>query len=432
MAAALEAVDPYQAVVHHLELEGETLRVSGQAYDLTQYRRLLVVGAGKAAYPMVQAAIDLLGTHIGGGLLITKEGHAPVLELPYGVRLREAGHPLPDLRGEAAAYEMSDLLASAAADDFILCLISGGGSALMPAPVPPITLADLQLTTSVLLACGADINQINILRKHLDRLKGGGFVRLATPAPIAALVLSDVIGDPLDSIASGPTVPDPSTFADAQAMIDGFSIRAKLPPAVLVRLDAGGKKQIEETPKPGDPLFDRVQTVVIGSNILAARAAMEQARREGWKTLLLTTSLQGEARQAGRFLAALARQIHTSGDPLPRPACLIAGGETTVTLLGSGMGGRNQELALGAVQDLDGLPDTFLVALATDGGDGPTDAAGAVVTGDTLSRSAVLGLKPAGFLARNDAYHFFAPLGDLLKPGPTRTNVNDLVFIFLL
>jgi hydroxypyruvate reductase len=432
MAAALEAVDPCRAVTDHLERRGDLLSIAGQEYDLSRFRRVLLVGAGKAAYPMAQAVLAILPERVSGGLLITKDGHAPALELPGGVIVREAGHPVPDARGEAAAREMAALLEGAGADDLVICLISGGGSALMPAPVPPVTLADLQQTTAALLACGADITQINTLRKHLDRLKGGGLARAAAPAAVAALVLSDVVGDPLDSIASGPTVPDPSTFAAALAVIDAYQLRANLPQPVVERLEAGRAGSLPESPKPGDPLFTRVQTALVGSNAIASRAALEQARREGWNALLLTTSLQGEARHAGRFLAALARQVHLSGDPIPRPACLVAGGETTVTLRGSGLGGRNQELALAAVSDLDGLPDVFLAALATDGGDGPTDAAGAVVSGETRTRAAALGLDPADFLARNDAYRFFSPLGDLLLPGPTQTNVNDLTLVFIL
>jgi hydroxypyruvate reductase len=432
LAAALDAVDPYRAVRRSLIRENDLLRAGETEYDLRKFQRVLLVGAGKAAYPMALAALDLLGDHIYTGVLITKDGHAPGLELPCGVHIREAGHPIPDQRGLAAALEMQSLLESAGPHDLVLCLISGGGSALMPAPASQLSLSDLQNTTSALLACGADIQEINTLRKHLDRLKGGRFARLAAPATLLALVLSDVIGDPLEIIASGPTVPDPSTYADALGTIQHFALEEKIPSVVIRHLDAGRKGEIDETPKPGDILFERVHTLLVGSNIQAAHAALEQACGEGWHTLLLTTSLQGEARQAGRFLAALARQIHVSGDPIPRPACLVAGGETTVTLAGSGRGGRNQELALGALRDLAGLPNTFLVALATDGSDGPTDASGAVVTGFSLSRALHLGLDPDRMLARNDAYNFFAPLGDLLLPGPTQTNVNDLSFIFVL
>jgi hydroxypyruvate reductase len=379
---------------------------------------------------MAASAEEILSGRISGGLIVTKEGHAPRLLLPGGVVVRESAHPVPDERGVVAAREIESLLEHADAEDLVLCLISGGGSALLPAPRPGLCLADLQETTSLLLACGADIQQINTVRKHLDRLKGGGLARTASPACLVALILSDVIGDPLDVIASGPTVPDPTTFADALAVLDGFGLRAKVPPPVREELERGERGEIAETPKRGEAIFERVHTHLIGSNLTAARTAALQAEKEGFRSLLLTTSLQGEARQAGRFLAAIANQVCASGDPISRPACLIAGGETTVTLQGSGLGGRNQELALGALEDLAGLPDTFLVTLATDGGDGPTDAAGAVVTGESAARARQLGLQPAASLANNDSYPFFASLGDLLKPGPTQTNVNDLTFLF--
>lgn len=436
LAAALDAVDPGVALRRWLRREGSLLECAGRAYDLDNFQHVWIVGAGKAGYPMTQAAADLLAGRVSGGLVITKDGHAPALHLPGGVVLREASHPLPDPRGAAAAREIASLLQGCGQHDLVICLISGGGSALMPAPVEGVSLADLQQVTGSLLACGADIQQINTIRKHLDRLKGGGLARLASPAALLTLVLSDVIGDPLEAIASGPTVPDPGTFADALAILDSYRLRPGLPPAVRTRLEAGARGEVAETPKPGDPAFARVQNVVISSNIQAARAGLAQAQVESFQSLLLTTSLQGEARQAGRFLAAIARQVHASGEPLPRPACLIAGGETTVTLVPAGgapgLGGRNQELALGAVQDLAGLPSAFLIALASDGGDGPTDAAGAVVSGETAARAQAKGLNPQAFLARNDAYHFFAPLGDLLLPGPTQTNVNDLAFLFLL
>lgn len=431
ISAALEAVEPGAAVRRYLVRSGSQLRIGEQIYDLAACRGIFLIGAGKAAYPMASAALAVLDDLVLGGLMITKDGHAPAFELPGGVILRESSHPIPDQRGVSAASEMETLLQQAGPDDLVLCLISGGGSALMPAPSTDIFLDDLQKTTSLLLACGATINQINTLRKHLDRLKGGGLARCTYPARLAALVLSDVIGDPLDIIASGPSVPDPSTFEDALVILDGFDLREQIPASVRSRLERGARGEIPETPKPGDPIFDRVQTIVISSNIQAARAAAGQAVQEGFQPLILTTYLQGEARQAGRFIASLARQIHATGEPLARPVCIIAGGETTVTLAGAGKGGRNQEFALGAVLDLAGLPGVFLVTLATDGGDGPTDAAGAVVTGETAARAQQAGLTIQDFLARNDSYHFFERLDDLLRPGPTRTNVNDLCFLFL-
>ena len=432
LAAGLDAVDPAAGVSRALKREGSQLQVGSWTADLDRFHHIWICGFGKAGYPMAAAATEILSGRVGSGLIVTKQGQAPNLSLPGGVRVHESSHPVPDERGAAAAREMEALLAQAGAEDLVLCLISGGGSALLPAPCAGLHLEDIQATTSALLACGADIQQINTVRKHLDRLKGGGLARAASPAHLVALILSDVIGDPLDVIASGPTVPDPTTFGDALAVLDGYDLRTKVPLPVRQRLEAGQRGEAPETPKPGNAIFERVHTEIIGSNITAARAAAVQAEKEWFHTLLLTTSLQGEARQAGRFLASIAQQIHASGDPLSRPACLIAGGETTVTLQGTGLGGRNQELALGAVNDLAGLPDAILVALATDGGDGPTDAAGAVVSGESAARARQLGLLPASYLANNDAYHFFEPLGDLLKPGPTQTNVNDLTFLFLL
>lgn len=431
LAATLAAVDPQEAVARHLQRDGEQLRAGGRAYALERFRRILVVGAGKAGAPMAQAAVQILGERLDGGLVITKQGHAGGVEQVGPVQLAEARHPLPDERGVQATRRLIELVSETTPDDLVICLISGGGSALLLSPVPGVSLADLQSLTAALLACGANINEINSLRKHLDQVKGGGLARLAAPAQLVTLILSDVVGDPLDVIASGPTVPDPTSFAEAYGVLERYAILEQVPPAVRAHLERGRRGELPDTPKQGDALFDQVQHVVVGSNLLAAQAALAQAQAEGLNTLLLTTYLQGEARQAGRMLAAIGRELEASGNPLRRPACVIAGGETTVTLAGKGgLGGRNQELALGAVQELAGLPDVTLVALATDGGDGPTDAAGAVATGATLERARQAGLGPADFLARNDAYHFFEALGDLLKPGPTQTNVNDLAFLF--
>jgi hydroxypyruvate reductase len=309
-------------------------------------------------------------------------------------------------------------------------LISGGGSALLPSPVAGVTLPALQELTSTLLACGATINEINCLRKHLEQLKGGQMARMASPSPTAALILSDVVGDPLDVIASGPAVPDPSTFAEAIAILERYGILNQVPKPIVQHLQRGVAGEIPETPKPGDTLFHHVSTTIVGSNRQAAMAGLEQANAEGFKAGILTTYLQGEASQVGRFLAAVGKQAALTGQPISRPACLIAGGETTVTLRGRGKGGRNQEIALAAVEDLSGLDQVALVTLATDGGDGPTDAAGAVVTGKTASRARALDMQPSIYLEQNNAYPFFETLGDLLKPGPTRTNVNDLAYIF--
>ncbi len=430
LQAALDAVEPGAAVRRALRREGDTLLAGERAWDLRAIRRVYLVAAGKASIPMAQAAAALLGERLYAGAVITRRGQALPDVLPEPLRLFEASHPVPAADGVRATRQVQALLSGTQPDDLVLALISGGGSALMTVPAPGITLDDLQALTRALLASGADIRAINTLRKHLDEVKGGGLARWAAPAPVLTLVLSDVVGSPLDVIASGPTVPDESTFADALDIARRYDLA--LPEAVRRRLERGLRGEIPETPKAGDALFAQAYTLVVADNPLAAQAAREQAAREGFRTLLLTTSLQGEARQAGRFLAAIVREVRSSGNPLSPPACLIAGGETTVTLRGAGLGGRNQEAALGAVRDLHGLPDVLLVTLATDGSDGPTDAAGAMADGATLQRAAALGLSPDDFLRRNDSYHFFAALDDLLKTGPTQTNVNDLAFLFAL
>lgn len=427
MAAALAAVEPRAAVHRFVQRDGDTLRIGERAYDLRTIQRIVVVGAGKAGAPMASAVAEIVGDRISSGLVIVKEGYAGGDTGP--IEIVEGGHPLPDARGVAAANRIAQMIGEAQQDDLVLALMSGGGSALLTLPVAGVTLDDKIALTEVLLRCGAPINEINTLRKHISQIKGGRLAELAAPANIAALILSDVIGSPLDVIASGPTVPDPTTFADAWQIIERYRIVAQVPQSIVDHLRRGVAGEIAETPKGGAAIFERVHNVVVGSNELAVLAAAAAAREAGYTPLVLTTYLQGEARIVGDVLAAIAREIALHDRPVAKPALIIAGGETTVTLRGDGLGGRNQELALGAVRGLAGLADTILVALATDGGDGPTDAAGAVVTGETLARAEQQNLDPDDFLRRNDAYHFWAALDDLLLPGPTLTNVNDMTFV---
>ncbi|MBE0411156.1 MAG: glycerate kinase [Anaerolineales bacterium] len=430
LAAALQAVEPQAAVNRHMRKEGRHLYIGDRVYDLDRIQRVFVVGAGKAGAPMARAIADILGDHLHRGIVIVKEGYAGDSTSIGPISIIEAGHPIPDERGCQGAEQIIDLLKSTQEEDLVICLISGGGSAILVSPMDGLTLTDLQDLTSTLLASGATINQINALRKHLDRVKGGKLAKIASPAPVVSLILSDVVADPLEYIASGPTVPDPTSFSDVVKILEQLDILEQVPPAVLDHIRKGVQGEIPENPKPGDPIFKHVHNVLVGSNLSAANAALQHAELEGFHTLLLTTFLQGEACQISRVLTAIARQLASSNHPLPRPACLLAGGETTVTLKGDGKGGRNQEIALAAVSDLAGLDDIALVTFATDGGDGPTDAAGAVVTGETLLRAQQIELNPLEFLSRNDSYNFFDPLGDLIKTGPTQTNVNDLAFIF--
>jgi hydroxypyruvate reductase len=418
--AALAAVDPSAAVARHLYREGESLVVGDRRYSLAGSRHISLIAAGKAAVPMAIAAAEALGPALDRGIVVTKYDHADRAgELPSSVCVIEAGHPVPDENSVRGAQAVADLARAAGEDDLVLFLISGGGSALLTLPVPGVDLAQLQAVTEHLLRCGATIDEINTVRKHFSQVKGGQLARLAAPAELVTLVLSDVVGDPLPVIASGPTVADPTTVADARQVLARHGV------------DTVDADLLRETPKGGDPAVTGGRRLVVGSNRMAALAAAERGRELGYHTLLLTTYVEGEAREVARVAAALAKGVRATGDPVPPPACLIWGGETTVTVRGDGLGGRNQELALAAALALDGWPGVTLLALATDGGDGPTDAAGAIVTGETAERARRRGLDPIGVLDRNDSYPLFAALEDHVRTGPTGTNVNDLLFILV-
>jgi len=390
-------------------------------FDLTHpsWRHLLVFGCGKASGAMAAAVERTLGRRITEGLVVVKDGYT----VPTArVVLREAGHPVPDARGQAAAEEIVRRVRSAGADDAVLFLVSGGGSALTPAPVPPITLAEKQETTRLLLGAGATINELNAVRKHLSLFKGGQLARAAAPATLISLILSDVIGDPLDVIASGPTAPDPTTFAEALAVLEGRGVGYLVSNPVRARLEAGARGEVEETPKPGDRAFERVTNVVIGNNALVVDAAAAEARRLGYRAEVLTRSLQGEAREVALELVARARA-------LPPRSCLIAGGETTVTVRGRGRGGRCQEFALAAALQLRRDDRVIVLAAGTDGTDGPTDAAGGTADAETVARGERAGQTARRALDDNDAYTFLSAAGDLVVSGPTNTNLLDLYLL---
>ncbi len=426
--AALRAADPAAAVKRAVCLEDDLLHVADKTYDLNRVRHVYAVGAGKASATMAQALEEMLGERLTGGIIVTKYGYARPTRR---VTVREAGHPIPDEAGVQATRELLDLVDQADVDDLVLALISGGGSALLVAPAEGLTLEDIQATTDLLLASGATINELNAVRKHLSAIKGGQLARRVAPARLVTLIVSDVVGDPLDVIASGPTVPDPTTFADAWDVLARFGLLERVPAPVRAHLQEGRAGRRPETPKPGDPLFERVHNAIIASNRQAAEAAAARATELGYHALVLTTFLEGEAREVGTVLAALARELASHDRPVPRPACLVLGGETTVTVRGPGKGGRNQEMALSAALRLDGLPNTVVATLATDGGDGPTDAAGGIVDGHTMMLARQRGVDVRGALARNDSYRALDALGALLKTGPTGTNVNDLAFVIV-
>jgi hydroxypyruvate reductase len=422
--AALKAADPYQAVFRHVRLDAGALIAGRQRYRLKSFRNVYVIGAGKASAQMARALEKLLGARISAGEINVKDGHTARLRR---IQLNECSHPVPDQRGVQGAGRIAQIAAGAGPEDLIVCLISGGASALLPLPASGITLAEKQKTTQLLLQCGASIHELNCIRKHISAIKGGHLARMAYPAKLLTLILSDVIGDDLDVIGSGPTVPDRSTFADARAIFEKYGIWNRLP-AIVRRRFAGGDN---ETPKPGDKIFNTAHNAVIGSNALAVDAAAAEARRLGYRPLVLSTFVEGEAREVARVFAAIAKEIHASGRPVSKPACVICGGETTVTVRGKGLGGRNQELALAGAIHIAGLRDVVILSGGTDGTDGPTDAAGAIADGTTLVRAQSAGLSAAAFLANNDSYRFFDATGDLIKTGPTGTNVADIQLILV-
>ncbi len=426
--SAVAAVDAQECLKRFVRLDGRMLRIGGAAYNLESFERVLVVGTGKASPRMGVALEAELGDRISDGVINTKYGHAEPLDR---IRIVECGHPVPDEAGVRGTGEILAALEGADDRTLVICLISGGGSALMPAPSEGISLHEKQDTTRLLLECGANIVELNAVRKHLSRVKGGGLARVAFPATVVSLMLSDVIGDPMDVIASGPTVPDTSTFKNCVEIIHKYEVSNRLPEAVRKRFEAGLAGEIPETPKPGDAVLERCHNVIVGSNGLAVAAAAGRARDLGYNTLVLSTRLEGEAREVAHVYSAIGKEILTSGAPVAAPACVIAGGETTVTVRGNGKGGRNQELVLAGAMHLSGWEGTVLFSGGTDGTDGPTDAAGAIADAGTVTRAESAGLSAIESLKNNDSYHFFQPLDDLVMTGPTGTNVADVAFVMV-
>jgi len=426
--AAIAAADPVAATLRHLRVHDGWLEAAGRRYRLNQVERIFVIGAGKAGAAMGKAVERALGRRISGGLINVKYGHTAKLRK---IELNECGHPNPDEAGRRGAMRIAEIADQAGERDLVICVISGGASALLPAPAAGITLEEKQAMTRLLLDCGADIREMNAVRKHISAIKGGQLARLAYPATVIALLLSDVIGDPLDVIGSGPTAPDASTFADARAILRKYAIEEAAPASIRRRIELGIAGEIPETPKAGDAALSRTHNLVVGSNVLAVEAAAKKARDLGLRPLVLSTFVEGETREIARMHAAIARQSRIYGQPVKVPACIITGGETTVTIRGDGKGGRNQEFALAAAIDIAGLKDVLVLSGGTDGTDGPTDAAGALADGTTCDRAARAGMSVKEYLARNDSYHFFEKLGDLLITGPTHTNVMDVRLILI-
>ena len=426
--AGLQAVDPVEAIKRHTRLGKDLLFIGDRQFSLNDYDRILVVGAGKAVAPMARAVEDLLGDRISDGVIVVKDEHGLPLKK---IKVCEAGHPVPDKRGVKGTEEILSLVEKGGERDLIICLISGGGSALLIAPVQEISLADKQNATKLLLACGATIHEFNTVRKHLSRVKGGRLAQMAYPASVASLILSDVVGDDLDVIASGPTVPDSSTFQDAEQILKSYGIWEQLASSVCNHIEKGSSGQIADTPKSDDTVFQQCSQVMVGTNLQALEAAAKAAERLGYRPLILSSKVEGEAREVAKFYTAIAKEVLGSENPLKPPVCVLCGGETTVTLQGDGRGGRNQEFALAAALAIEGLDNIVVLSGGTDGTDGPTDAAGAIADGTTLARARENGLDPKDFLQRNDSYNFFQKLDDLIMTGPTRTNVMDIYLLLV-
>lgn len=377
---------------------------------------------------MAEAIEEIFGERITKGVVTTKYGHLLPLKR---IEIVEAGHPLPDQKGYEGSKRIRNLLKESGPKDLVIFLLSGGGSALLPLPANGIELREKQQVTQLLLDCGADIQEINTIRKHISRIKGGWLAKWGYPSTMIGLILSDVVGDPLDVIGSGPTVPDPSTFEEAVEILRKYNLLGKISGPIKEFLESGKKGDVEETPKPGDAVFEKVHNCIIGSNAFALREAEKEAASLGLNTLILSSLIVGETREAARFHTAIAKEVILSGNPIVRPACILSGGETTVTIKGNGLGGRNQEFVLAAGLEISGIEKIVLLSGGTDGTDGPTDAAGALVDHTTIDRANLMGLNAKAHLENNDAYPFFKKLGDLLITGPTHTNVMDVRIILV-
>jgi glycerate 2-kinase len=431
--AALAAADPYNAVLQAIRVEQQTLHIAGATYAMEAFKRIIVVGAGKATARMAKAIETLLGSNIEQGLIVVKDGHMENLSI---IEQLESSHPVPAAAGVAATRRIMQMLHTADADTLVICLLSGGASALLIAPAQGLSLQDKQETTRLLLNAGASITELNTVRKHLSLVKGGRLAQAAYPAKLLTLIVSDVIGDALEVIASGPTAADSSTFAQAWAVLEKYALQKKLPPAVVTYLLDGMAGRQPETVRQNNPCLDKTRNVIIASNKQALSAAAAKAAQLGFVTRIYSHTLQGEARVAARLLAQAARAELANIQANERH-CLLCGGETTVTLRGQGKGGRNQEFALAFAMEISGIAGISLLSAGTDGTDGPTDASGAMVDSHTIAHARSLGMDAGSYLEDNDSYRFFqhytAASGAHahLKSGPTGTNVMDIQIVLL-
>jgi glycerate 2-kinase len=426
--SALKTINPERLIFDNLSLKGSTLYVKNHPCDLDKINNLYILGIGKAAAKMAQALEKILDNRITDGLVITKYGYGETL---HKIEVIEAGHPLPDESGLSGSKKIIEIAQKAGENDLILFLISGGGSALFTQPVNGISLQDIIQLTSLFLSSGATIYEINTLRKHISQVKGGRFAQFAYPAQVIGLILSDVIGDDPSFIASGPITADNTTYNKCWDILVKYNIRQKIPPSIKKHIEKGLQGKINETPKKAEPIFEQVKAVVIGNNRLALIQAKKEAELLGYNTFILSSYMRGEAKEVACFHSAVAKEILTSHNPIKPPACIISGGETTVTLKGNGKGGRSQELALAAAIEISTWENIVAFCAGTDGTDGPTDAAGAVADSFTVQRAEEKGINAYKYAANNDSYNFFKQLNDLIITGPTYTNVMD-IYIFMV
>ncbi len=428
-SACVKAADPEQAVARNLHLDGNVLSFGhNNSIDLSRFSRIIVLGAGKASAAMAKGVERVLGGHISEGLVVVKHGHGLKLK---NIMVVESGHPTPTPEGEAAAARMLELAESLSEEDLVVGCFSGGGSALLSLPAPGITLEEKMRVTEQLLKSGADIFEINAVRKHISQIKGGLLLAHSHPAVVVNVLLSDVIGDDPSVIASGPFVQDETTYTKALEVLEKYQLLDTTPVSILQRLSRGAKGLEKETLKPHSPMLQLVQHVIVGSNIISLRAGKEEAERLGYRSLILSSTVRGDTIHAAKFHAYLAEEVRSSGNPVPSPACILSGGETTVKVSGDGLGGRNQHFVLAIVEAASRIERCVFLSAGTDGTDGPTDAAGAMIDSDTWERAAAHGSNPQEYLARNDSYHFFKNLGDLIVTGPTLTNVMDVHLVLM-
>ncbi len=410
----LRASDPKKSVEEALE---------GISREIKAAERVFVIGFGKASASMAEACEEKIGGRIVGGAIIIPE-NVDAKRLRR-VRVFKGTHPTPSEASVESTRRLISICQGLTRRDLVICLVSGGGSSLLTLPAEGVTLEEKRMTTDILLKSGAEIKEINTVRKHLSSVKGGQLINFLKPAKVFSLILSDIVGDPVEHIASGPTSPDPSTFKDAYDIILKYDLMGKLPGSIVERIERGIRGEVPETPKPGDKVFKNVKNIIVSNNMKSLAAMEKKAVELGYNTLVLTSFAEGEAREVGRFLCGIIKQIATYDSPVKKPACLIVGGETTVTVKGRGKGGRNQELALSVLTNCGGLKNFVFASIGSDGIDGYTDAAGAVADFSTLENTCKKGLNPEVFLQDNDSYNFFKQTGDLIFTGPTGTNVND-------